>query len=65
MGSVVIGAINITDLCSNISEEVFDVFPNEKIVHDRLPILLQNLLELIDVVVLKVGKNIGVWHSVD
>ncbi len=44
-------------LCSNISEKVFDVFPNEEVVHDCLAIQLQNLLELVDVIVLNDKKK--------
>lgn len=30
------------------------MFPNEEVVHDGLAVLLQDLLELVDVVVLKI-----------
>ena len=40
-------------LCPDVSQEVFDVFPDEEVVHDGLAILLQDLLELVDVVVLE------------
>ena len=44
-------------LCSNISEKVFDVFSDEEIVHDGLAVQLQNLLELVDVVVLRIKMS--------
>ena len=33
------------------------MFPDEKVVHDGLPVLLQDLLELVDVVVLEDRKK--------
>ena len=50
-------------LCSYIAEKVFDVFPYEKILHDGLPIVLQNQLELVDVVVLVRGYEIRHCHD--
>jgi len=49
--------ITIAYLCPDISEEVFDVFSDEEVVHDGFAVQLQNLLELVDVVVLNKKKK--------
>ena len=50
-------------LSADVAEKVFDVFPYEKILHDGLPIVLQNQLELVDVVVLVRGYEIRHRHD--
>ena len=40
------------DLRPDVLQEVFDVLPDERILHDRLLVLLQDLLEIVDVVLL-------------
>ena len=39
-------------LSAYVAEKVLDVFPDEEVLHDGLPVVLQNQLELVDVVVL-------------
>ena len=45
-------------MSADVAEEVFDVFPDEEVLHDGLPVVLQNELELIDVVILVRGYEI-------
>ena len=45
-----------TDLCSDILEEVLDVFPDEGVLHDGLPVHLENFFKVVDVIVL-VGRD--------
>ena len=39
-------------LGADITEKVLYVFPDELVLHDGLPVVLQDLLELVDVVIL-------------
>ena len=50
-------------LSADVAEKIFDVFPDEKILHDGLPVVLQNQLELVDVVVLVRGYEIRHCHD--
>ena len=45
-------------MSADVAEEVFDVFPDEEVLHDGLPVVLQNELELVDVVILVRGYEI-------
>ena len=46
------------DLGTDVPEEVLDVLPDEGVVHDGLPVLLEDLLEVVDVVVLVGGHQV-------
>ena len=39
-------------LGADIAEKVLYVFPDELVLHDGLPVMLQDLFELVDVVIL-------------
>ena len=50
-------------LGADIAEKVLYVFPDELVLHDGLPVVLQNQLELVDVVVLVRGYEIRHRHD--
>ena len=45
-------------MSADVAKEVFDVFPDEEVLHDGLPVVLQNEFELVDVVILVRGYEI-------
>ena len=50
-------------LSADVAEEVLYVFPDEEVLHDGLPVVLQDQLELVDVVVLVRGYEIRHCHD--
>ena len=50
-------------LSADVAEKIFYVFPDEEILHDGLPVVLQNQLEFVDVVVLVRSYEIRHGHD--